>query len=115
MLEIDDMALLREYVLRNSEPAFSTLVSRHIDLVYSAALRQVGNHHSAEEITQAVFVILARKAPSLSPGTILPGWLFRTARLTAANHLRSEIRRARREQEAFMQSNPHDDSDHLWQ
>src|SRR5215467_108099 len=98
MPEMDDMALLREYALGNSERAFSTLVSRHIDLVYSAALRQVGNHHSAQEITQAVFVLLARKARSLSPETILPGWLFRTARLTAANHLRTEIRRVRREQ-----------------
>jgi RNA polymerase sigma factor (sigma-70 family) len=115
MAEMDDMALLREYALRNSERAFSTLVSRHVDLVYSAALRQVGNHHNAEEITQAVFVILARKARSLSPQTVLPGWLFRTARLTAANHLRAEIRRARREQEAYMQSDPHDDSDQLWQ
>jgi RNA polymerase sigma factor (sigma-70 family) len=115
MAEIDDIALLREYALRNSERAFSTLVLRHIDLVYSAALRQVGNHHNAQEISQAVFVILARKAGTLSPETILPGWLFRTARLTAANHLRTEIRRARREQEAFMQSNPPDDSDHLWQ
>jgi RNA polymerase sigma factor (sigma-70 family) len=115
MAEIDDIALLREYALHNSERAFSTLVSRHIDLVYSAALRQVGNHHNAEEITQAVFVILARKARSLNPETVLPGWLFRTARLTAANHLRTEIRRARREQEAFMQSNPPDDSNQLWQ
>jgi RNA polymerase sigma factor (sigma-70 family) len=115
MPEMDDMALLREYALRNSERAFSILVSRHIDLVYSAALRQVGNHHSAEEITQAVFVILARKARSLSSETVLPGWLFRTARLTAANHMRSEIRRARREQQAFMQSNPSDDSDQLWE
>jgi len=112
---MDDMALLREYVLRNSERAFSTLVSRHIDLVYSAALRHVGNHHNAEEITQAVFVILARKARSLSPKTVLPGWLFRTARLTAANHLRGEIRRTRREQEAFMQSNSPDDPNQLWQ
>jgi RNA polymerase sigma factor (sigma-70 family) len=102
MLAMDDMALLQEYALRNSEEAFATLVSRHIDLVYSAALRHVGNHHQAQEITQAVFVILARKARSLSPKTVLPGWLFQTARLTAANHLRSEIRRARREQEAYM-------------
>src|SRR6266481_6271590 len=115
MPELDDMELLREYALRNSEEAFATLVSRHIDLVYSAALRQVGNHHQAEEITQAVFVILARKARSISPGTILPGWLFRTARLSAANHLRAEIRRTRREQEAYMQSNPSDNSDELWQ
>ena len=75
----------------------------------------MGNHHQAEEITQAVFVILARKARSLGPGTVLAGWLFRTARLTAANYLRTEIRRARREQEAFMQSEPTENSGDPWQ
>ena len=109
------MELLREYASRNSEESFATLVSRHIDLVYSAALRQVANHHQAEEITQAVFVLLARKARSLKPRTILPGWLLRTARLTAANCLRTEIWRARREREAYMQSNPSDNPDTLWQ
>jgi len=112
---MDDMELLREYALRHSEEAFATLVSRHIDLVYSAALRHLGNHHQAQEVTQAVFVILARKARSVRPGTILPGWLFRTARLTAGNYLRAEIRRARREQEAFMQSDPSDDPAQPWQ
>ena len=74
----------------------------------------LGNHHQAEEVTQAVFVVLARKARSLSPGTILPGWLFRTARLTAFNYLRTEIRRARREKEAHMQSNPSENPDDCW-
>lgn len=115
MDDMDDMGLLREYALRNSEPAFATLVARHIDLVYSAALRHLGHHHRAEEITQAVFVILARRARSLGPGTVLPGWLFQTTRLTAANYLRTEIRRARREQEAYMQSNPDENSSDVWQ
>ena len=106
MQPTDDMGLLREYAWGHAEDAFATLVTRHIDLVYSAALRHVGNHHQAEEITQAVFVMLARKARSLGPGTVLAGWLFRTARLTAANYLRTEIRRSRREQEAFMRSEP---------
>jgi RNA polymerase sigma factor (sigma-70 family) len=109
------MELLREYALRNSEQAFATLVSRHIDLVYSAALRHVGNHHQAQEITQAVFVILARKARSLRPATILPGWLFQTTRLTAANYVRTEIRRARREREAYMQFNPAENPGEPWQ
>src|SRR5262245_17074680 len=101
MAELDDIELLREYASHRSEQAFAALVSRHIDLVHSAALRHIGNHHQAEEITQAVFIILARKAGSLSARTVLPGWLFQTTRLTAANYLRTEIRRARREQEAF--------------
>ena len=115
MQSSDDLQLLREYASGNSEEAFAALVSRYVDLVYSAAMRQVGNHHQAEEVTQAVFVILARKARSLSPKTVLAGWLFRTTRLTAANHLRSEFRRGRREQEAYMQSNLNDDSSPVWQ
>jgi RNA polymerase sigma factor (sigma-70 family) len=115
MAELDDIELLREYALRNSEAAFATLVSRYINLVYSAALRQVDNHHQAEEITQAVFVILGRKARSIGSGTILAGWLFRTARLTAANYLRTEIRRAHREQEAYMRSISNENADDIWQ
>jgi RNA polymerase sigma factor (sigma-70 family) len=116
MLTSDDTELLREYALRNSETAFATLVSRHLDMVYATALRHAGNHHQAQEIAQAVFVILARKARSLSPKTVLAGWLFQTARLTAANYMRAEIRRARREQEAYMQSNPNpgEDSGEAW-
>ena len=104
MTEADDIELLRQYAGENSEAAFAALVTRHVNLVYSTALRSVGNSHSAEEITQAVFIILARKAKSFSRQTILTGWLHQTARLTAANFLRTEIRRRNREQEAFMQS-----------
>ena len=111
---MDDMELLRDYAMRHSEEAFTTLVTRHIDLVYSAALRHTRNHHQAQEITQAVFVVLARKAPSLNPRTVLAGWLFQTARLTAANHVRGEIRRARREQEACMQFDPNDRDEDAW-
>src|SRR4051812_39467454 len=109
-----DMELLQEYASRNAEEAFATLVSRHIGMVYSVALRHVGNAHQAQEITQAVFIILARKACSLRPGTVLSGWLFQTARLTAANSLRTEIRRMRREQEACMQSTLRENETDSW-
>ena len=111
---MDDMGLLREYAARHSEEAFATLVRRHIDLVYAAALRHTRNHHQAQEVTQAVFVVLARKAGSLNPRTVLAGWLFQTARLTAANHVRGEIRRVRREQEACMQSDPNYPTEESW-
>ena len=86
----DDLNLLQEYARRNSEEAFAALVSRHVNLVYSVALRQVRDSHLAEEITQAVFIILARKAASLRPDCILEGWLHETTRLTALSFLRGE-------------------------
>jgi RNA polymerase sigma factor (sigma-70 family) len=104
MAEMGDHELLAEFARVNSEAAFTELVSRHADLVYSVALRESGNAQSAEEITQAVFVVLARKAGSLSPRISLPGWLHQTSRLTARNYRRGEVRRIRREQEAFMES-----------
>lgn len=104
MQEPSDIELLRQYTGQNSEEAFAALVSRHVNLVYSAALRKTGNCHVAQEITQAVFIILAKKAPGLRKETILPGWLYQTARLTAANFLRNDMRRIHREQEACMQS-----------
>jgi len=100
----DDMALVRQYAAHQSESAFAALVSRHTNLVYSAALRHVCNPHLAEEITQAVFIILARRAGSLKPETILPGWLYRTACYTANSARNREYRRQQREQEAYMQS-----------
>jgi RNA polymerase sigma factor (sigma-70 family) len=114
MQEVADMELLRQYVQRNSDEAFATLVTRHVNLVYSAALRKTGDPNAAEEITQAVFIILAKKAGRLSPGTILSGWLYQAARLTSASFLRTEIRRARREQEAYMQSLANETEPELW-
>ena len=102
MQELDDIGLLREYVERDSEEAFAALVERHINRVYSVALRHTGNPHQAEEITQAVFVILAGKSRQLSRGVILYSWLYKTARLAAAAFIRGEVRRTRREQEACM-------------
>src|SRR5690348_13829440 len=100
----DDMELVRQFAEQRSERAFEALVSRHVNLVYSAALRQVGDSHLAEEITQAVFIVLARKAGSLDSKTALSGWLYRTARYVAADALKMQRRRQIHEQEAQMQS-----------
>jgi uncharacterized protein (TIGR03435 family) len=114
MPELDDIGLLAEYVQHHSESAFATLVERHVNLVYSVALRSVGHSHAAEEIAQAVFIVLARKARSLSKRTVLSGWLYRTTRLTVANHLRTEIRRQNREQEACMQTTLNEPAPETW-
>jgi uncharacterized protein (TIGR03435 family) len=114
MPELDDIELLAQYARDNSEAAFAALVERHVNLVYSTALRSVGNPHAAEEITQAVFIILARKAQGLSQRTVLSGWLYQTTRLTAANFLRGEIRRQRREQETYMQSLLNEPGPEVW-
>jgi uncharacterized protein (TIGR03435 family) len=110
----DDMRLVREYASRQSESAFATLVSRHTNLVYSAALRQTHDPQLAEEVTQVVFIILARKAPSLGAKTILTGWLYRTAGYVSGSALKRQLRRQHREQEAFMQSELDAQSDAAW-
>jgi uncharacterized protein (TIGR03435 family) len=114
MLDLDDSLLLKEYVEHGSEEAFATLVARHINKVYSIALRHTRNAHQAEEITQAVFVILARKSRQLGKRVILSGWLCRTARLSAVTFVRSEIRRTRREQEAHMQNSLNERESEVW-
>jgi RNA polymerase sigma factor (sigma-70 family) len=97
---IDDHQLLQSYATENSEEAFAELVRRHLNLVHSAALRQVRDPGLAQEVTQAVFLILARKAGSLQGGARLIGWLFKTTRFAAARAVRSEQRRQRWEREA---------------
>ena len=114
MPELDDITLLKQFAENDSEPAFAGIVSRHLNLVYSTALRAAGDAHAAQEISQVVFIILARKAKSLGAKTILSGWLYQTTRLTAANFLRTEIRRRNREQEAFMQSTLNETSNETW-
>jgi uncharacterized protein (TIGR03435 family) len=104
MQAMDDLALLREYAARNSEAAFETLVSRRVGFVYAAALRQMCDPHLAEEITQAVFIILAQKAGRISDKTILAGWLFKTTRFAAIAQTRADAKRQQRELEVQMQT-----------
>lgn len=92
-----DGELLAGYAKKGSEPAFRTLVARHVHLVFATALRQSGNRQIAEEITQNVFVALARKAPLLARHETIAGWLHRTTLLESRAMIRSELRRQRRE------------------
>jgi RNA polymerase sigma factor (sigma-70 family) len=103
------MELVREFARNRSEAAFTELVRRHVNLVYSIARRCTGSDGDAEDVTQAVFVILARKAAGLRARTVLTGWLAETTRYTAACVVRGHARRHAREQEAYMQSTLTDD------
>lgn len=111
----DDLALLREYAAKNSEAAFAELVARHINLVHSVALRQAGDAHLAGDITQAVFIILARKANKMGGQVVLSGWLSRATRYACAEALRNQRRRRQREQEAYMQSTLNEPLQTAWE
>jgi RNA polymerase sigma factor (sigma-70 family) len=97
---VTDHDLLREYAATGANAPFATLVARHVDWVHAAALRQSGNHAVAQDIAQAVFIILARKAAALRRETVLSGWLFRAVRYAAMDAHKIEARRQHREHEA---------------
>src|SRR6184192_3902681 len=96
-----DAELLQLYAEHGSEAAFTTLVERHLPVVYSAALRQVaGDAHRAQEVGQLVFTLVARKARQLSRHPALVGWLYTTTHYTADKLRRAEERRLRLAQQA---------------
>src|SRR5580765_6680967 len=97
----DDTLLLTDFARTGSQSSFAELVRRHINLVYGAARRQVaGDCHLADDVTQAVFMILAKKAASLRNGAVLPAWLISTTRYAASNARALESRRRRHEHKA---------------
>ena len=101
-----DLDLLRQFARENSQDAFAEIVRRHLDLVYSAALRQVRSPQLAEEIAQSVFADLARNAGKLKARTpVLTAWLYAVTRRTAIDAIRKESRRQLREQIAVEMNN----------
>lgn len=95
--EASDEQLLRDHLAHRDEAAFAQLVRRHVHLVFGTALRILGDRTAAEEVTQNVFITLARKAASIRTGTGLAGWLHRAAILEARLRQRSDLRRQNRE------------------
>ncbi|HEY7116179.1 MAG TPA: sigma-70 family RNA polymerase sigma factor, partial [Tepidisphaeraceae bacterium] len=113
-----DLELLREYAQGGSAQSFGLLVRRHVAWVYGASIRQVGGDaHLAEDITQAVFILLSRRAATLPEGTLLTGWLFNTVRYAAAEARRKEARRRKHEANAAImpQSITPDSEDRAWE
>jgi RNA polymerase sigma factor (sigma-70 family) len=105
-----DWELLQDYCRNGSEEAFSAVVSQHLDLVYSAALRQVRSPEMAQDVTQSVFTDLARSAHRLKPDTLLPAWLYEVTRRTAVDLIRKESRRQLREQRVLEMTDMNPDS-----
>jgi RNA polymerase sigma factor (sigma-70 family) len=104
----EDAELLRRYVEEGANDAFSELVQRHVNFVYSAALRQLnGDAHLAADATQIVFTDLARKARALIAHRVLAGWLFTSTRYVTAKLIRGERRRHTREVEAQLMHETH--------
>ena len=107
MHDLSDAQLLRAYAERGVEAAFAEILTRHTDLAYSAALRQVNSPDLARDVTQSVFTDLARKArtisANLSAGASLVGWLYRGTRFAARDLYRNETRRTQRERQAMEQ------------
>jgi RNA polymerase sigma factor (sigma-70 family) len=103
MSDRDDFQLVREYADHGSQPAFGELVRRYIDLVYSSAARQVRDPGGAEDVTQTVFIVLARRARELRPGLVLSGWLLGVTRFAVKDHLKRARRRRHYEQAAALE------------
>jgi RNA polymerase sigma factor (sigma-70 family) len=101
-----DRELIARYARHRAEDAFAELVRRHLDLVHSAALRQVRSPHLAEEVAQSTFLKLAHNAPRLAPDTVLTAWLYQVTRREAIDVVRREARRQLREQIATEMNAP---------
>ncbi len=98
MHEVEDIELLRSYAREQAQDAFAELVRRHLDLVYTIALRRCdGQSDLAADVAQQTFVTLAREARRLEEHPALAGWLFSTARHLALTAIRSEHSRKQRE------------------
>lgn len=103
--------LLAEFRKSRADGAFGELVRRYTNLVFSVAKRRLSNVALAQEVTQTVFIRLAKAAPNLRGDAELVAWLHRTTVHASIDLWRSEIRRRTREEHAAaMQPNPTEDT-----
>jgi RNA polymerase sigma factor (sigma-70 family) len=109
----EEVQLLQEFARTGSQEVFSRLVEANVGLVYSAAMRQLRDHHLAEDVAQQAFIKLAQKATTLQRETVAAAWLLVTTRYLACDAKRAAARRAAREQKAAqMRSNTSQSPDH---
>src|ERR1051326_3821868 len=97
---MEDRDLLADYVTTGSRDVLGQLISRHLDLVYSAALRQLRDSHLAHDVTQAVFLVLLRRAHTIANPAALAAWLLSTTRYACKDAIKQEHRRQRHERSA---------------
>lgn len=90
---------LHLYATQRSQDAFSAVVNEYGPMVYQVARRQVKDAHLAEDITQAVFVLLARRADKIGSGR-MPGWLMKTAYFMSRDALKRNWTRQKHERQA---------------
>src|SRR5579862_7409922 len=96
-----DGELLQQFVRQGSQDAFAEIMRHHLPFVYTTCQRELRDVELAQDATQVVFLILARKAATLRNGTVLAAWLFQTARFVAQDMRRREQRRMLREQQVM--------------
>jgi len=104
--DLSDSELLAACAGSSRDEAFGEIVRRHVDAVYSSALRSLGDSHAAEEAVQAAFLALAKRIGGLPPGTVIAGWLHRAVQFAARNLRRAEARRRHWEDQAAMMEGP---------
>ena len=94
--EISDADLLERFSLRRDEAAFATLVNRHGPMVQGVCQRILGDAHAAEDVFQAVFLVLVRKCATIRRPELLANWLygvaFRIARKARIKAIRNQAR-----------------------
>jgi RNA polymerase sigma factor (sigma-70 family) len=99
MIMDSDVKALEAYCGTRAGEAFAEVVAVHAEWVYGAAVRMVEDREMAEDVTQAVFLLLAQR-PEKAAGRSLAGWLFKVTRYCAAHAVRGEARRGRHERRA---------------
>jgi RNA polymerase sigma factor (sigma-70 family) len=106
MQPVRDNDLLASYVATRDERAFAQLVARHLDWIYSAALRLTRDRTLAEDVAQGVFLALSQKAAKLTSHPNLAGWLFQATHFAARTALRAQRRRRALEKRAMQENKP---------